>query len=118
MTASPTLYLDLDFRGGAATGLPKASERALYVAVGRVRIGDCTLEAGSMAVLRAGAAVLVRAEEDSRAILVGGDPVGERTLWWNFVAADPARIEQAKDDWREGRFAMVDGDEEFIPLPE
>lgn len=117
-TASPTLYLDLNIESGAATGLPKAPERALYVAVGRLRIGDCLLEAGSMAVLKPDAAVLVHAATDSRAILVGGEPVGERTLWWNFVAADPSRIEQAKADWREGRFEMVSGDEEFIPLPD
>lgn len=117
-TASPTLYLDLEFSAGAITGLPKATERALYVAVGRVTIGACVIEAGTMAVLRPNAAVLVRAEIDSRVILVGGDPVGERVLWWNFVAADPARIEQAKTDWREGRFEGVAGDEEFIPLPE
>lgn len=117
-TASPTLYLDLDLDADGRTGLPKATERALYVAVGRVRVGACVLEAGAMAVLKPGAAVLVRAEVASRVILVGGDPVGERTLWWNFVAADPARIERAKEDWRQGRFAGVPGDEEFIPLPD
>ena len=116
--ASPTLYLDIDLEAGAGTGLPKAEERALYVAIGRVSIGNCELEAGSMAVLRPGAAVLLKAEEHARVILVGGDAVGERILWWNFVAEDPARLEQAKADWKEGRFATVEGDPEYIPLPE
>jgi redox-sensitive bicupin YhaK (pirin superfamily) len=117
-TASPTLYLDLDFDAGGTMALPNAAERAVYVASGRVRIGACVLEAGSMAVLKAGASVLLRAEVASRVIQVGGDAVGERTLWWNFVAADPARIERAKADWQAGRFAQVPGDEEFIPLPD
>jgi redox-sensitive bicupin YhaK (pirin superfamily) len=117
-TASETLYLDLDMEPRSTTGLPRAPERAVYVAQGRARIGACEIEAGTMAVLAPGAAVLLHAVEASRVIVIGGAPVGERTLWWNFVSADPARIEQARDDWREGRFPMVAGDDEFIPLPE
>ena len=117
-TASPTLLMDIAFDAGGTTGLPKATERALYVAGGRVRLAGAVVEAGTLAVLRPGAAVLLQAETASRVILLGGDPVGERILWWNFLAADAARIEQAKADWREGRFARVAGDAEFIPLPD
>jgi redox-sensitive bicupin YhaK (pirin superfamily) len=49
--------------------------------------------------------------------VVGGDPVGERFIFWNFVSSSSARIEQAKQDWQEGRFPAVPGDDEFIPLP-
>jgi len=52
-------------------------------------------------------------------MLLGGEPVGERFIEWNFVSSSKERIEQAKNEWREGRFAGVPGDEiEFIPLPE
>ena len=51
-------------------------------------------------------------------MVIGGDSLGERHIFWNFVHSDPARIEQAKLDWKEGRFDMVAGDDEFIPLPE
>jgi redox-sensitive bicupin YhaK (pirin superfamily) len=52
-------------------------------------------------------------------MLVGGDALdGPRIIWWNFVSSSRDRLEQAKDDWRNGRFAMVEGDPEFIPLPE
>ena len=55
----------------------------------------------------------------ARLLLLGGEPLdGPRHLWWNFVSSSPERIEQAKADWREGRFAMVPGETEFIPLPE
>jgi hypothetical protein len=61
----------------------------------------------------------VRALEASRVMLLGGAPMdGERHIWWNFVSSSPERIEQAKQDWKEGRFPKVPGDEvEFIPLP-
>ena len=54
----------------------------------------------------------------SRLMLLSGAPLdGPRHLWWNFVSSSQERIEQAKADWRQGRFARVTGDDEFIPLP-
>ena len=50
-------------------------------------------------------------------MVIGGDPVGERHIWWNFVSSSEARIETAKRDWTEGRFDPVPGETEFIPLP-
>jgi hypothetical protein len=66
------------------------------------------------------AAATLRAVSDARLALIGGAPIdGERHIFWNFVSSSRARIEQAKRDWRQGRFAKVPGDEqEFIPLPE
>jgi len=58
------------------------------------------------------------ATADTRLMLIGGEPVGGRTIWWNFVSSSKQRIEQAKRDWREGRFERIEGDDEFIPLPE
>ena len=58
------------------------------------------------------------AETDSRVMIIGGAPLGERHIWWNFVSSSRERIEQAKDQWREGRFGKVPGDDEFIPLPD
>jgi len=62
----------------------------------------------------------LRAVSDARVALIGGAPIdGERHIFWNFVSSSQARIEQAKRDWREGRFPKVPGDEqEFIPLPD
>ena len=72
-----------------------------------------------MVVLRSDTAPLVRATEASHVAIVGGEPIaGPRHLWWNFVSSSPERIEQAKADWRAGRFDPVPGDPEFIPLPE
>ncbi len=50
-------------------------------------------------------------------MVIGGETMGERTIWWNFVSSSKERIEQAKADWREKRFGQVPGDDELIPLP-
>ena len=72
-----------------------------------------------MLVLNPDADIDVTASSDTRFMLLGGAPIdGERHIWWNFVSSSKERIEQAKDDWKSGRFGTIDGDDEFIPLPE
>jgi redox-sensitive bicupin YhaK (pirin superfamily) len=62
--------------------------------------------------------IRLRAVEQSKCMVIGGRKLeGDRIVWWNFVSSSRQRIEQAKRDWREGRFAPVPGDPEFIPLP-
>jgi hypothetical protein len=53
-------------------------------------------------------------------MLLGGEAFATpRHVWWNFVSSSREAINQAKDDWRQGRFAKVPGDEdEFIPIPD
>ena len=60
----------------------------------------------------------VRAAAASRTMLLGGAPLGPRHIWWNFVSSSRDRIEQAKADWKRGRFAPVPGEHDFIPLPD
>lgn len=117
---SDTLYADVALAEGARLEIPTGhEERAIHLAEGRVEIAGDTLGAGRMSVFRQGSAVTVRALEPTRLLLLGGDPLdGIRHLWWNFVSSSRERIEQAKADWREGRFAAVPGESEFIPLPE
>ena len=118
---SPTLYVDARLEPGARLQVDgQHPQRAVHVAEGPVRIGTAVLGPGVMAVLEPGAEVVVQAQGPSRVMLVGGAPLdGERHIWWNFVSSSRERIERAKDDWRNGRFGKVRGDErEFIPLPE
>lgn len=120
-TFSPALYLEVRLPEGGGFALPRtaAHDLAAYVVDGPVRVNGEPFEAGVMAVLRDGVDLRLEAEADARLVLIGGAPLGERHIWWNFVASDPARIERAKSDWRHGRFPVVPGDEEaFIPLPE
>jgi redox-sensitive bicupin YhaK (pirin superfamily) len=106
---------------GATLSLPgEHEERALYVIDGAVACGTERTEAGRMLVFVPGASVTLRADSPARVVLLGGAPLdGLRHIYWNFVSSSKARIEQAKRDWKEGRFPKVPGDDlEFVPLPE
>jgi hypothetical protein len=120
-TLSPLFYVDAAMPTGSELPLPNEhEERAAYVVSGSVECGSERAERGRMLVFTPGAAVTLRAVSDARLALIGGAPIdGERHIFWNFVSSSQARIEQAKRDWREGRFPKVPGDEqEFIPLPD
>ena len=88
------------------------------MAEGAVDVEGETFPLGVMGVARPGRAVGIRGLENSRLMVVGGDNIGPRQIFWNFVSSRPERIEQAKRDWRDMQFAMVPGDDEFIPLPD
>jgi len=117
---APMFFLQVRMEAGATLALPgEHAERGVYVVDGGVEWGELSLAATQMAVQRGDDAPVLHAREASRLMLFGGAPLdGDRHLWWNFVSSSPERIEQAKADWREGRFPTVPGDEdEFIPLP-
>ena len=117
-TYSRTLYADLNVAPGARSGIPLSEkEHALYVAEGGISVDGEAVDAGVMVVLEGAETVEITASEQSRVLLVGGDPLGERHMYWNFVSDSIERIERAKGDWRAGNFTMVPGDDEFIPLP-
>jgi len=120
-TFSPLFYVEASLPAGGLLPLPpEHEERAVYVLEGIVCCGAARAEARQMLVFSKGAAPVLRAELPSRVMLLGGAPMdGPRHVWWNFVSSSQERIEQAKRDWKEGRFPKVAGDEkEFIPLPE
>jgi redox-sensitive bicupin YhaK (pirin superfamily) len=118
--SSDMFYADAALDEGARLELPTGhEERAVYIAEGRIMISGNSFEAGRMLVFRRGSPVTLSATGPARLLLLGGAPLdGPRHLWWNFVSSSTERIEQAKADWREGRFAMVPGETDFIPLPD
>ncbi|MEM7764902.1 MAG: pirin family protein [Pseudomonadota bacterium] len=116
---SETLYLDVELQVEGRISLPGGvAERAVYAATGQVAIAGHSLSAGEMLLLPEASELDVFASEPSRLLVIGGEPLGERHIWWNFVSNSLARIEQAKEQWREGGFDRVPGDDEFIPLPD
>jgi len=118
---SPLHYLHLDMDPGARFQTPtEHSESAVYVVSGLVEIDDGRpLGHGQMAVLERGVASVVCALEPSVVMILGGEPLGQRFIDWNFVSSSKERLEQAKADWRAGRMKLPDmDDQEFIPLPE
>ncbi|MEA1834732.1 pirin family protein [Methylobacterium durans] len=119
-TSSPMVYADVMLKAGAVLPLdPTYDERAIYTVAGAIEIAGDGFGPGQLLVFRPGDRISVRATQDARFMVLGGEPMdGPRHLWWNFVSSRPERIEQAKEDWRQARFDSVPGDAEFIPLPE
>lgn len=117
-TLSPLFYAHLDMTPGATAEIPVGhKERALYVASGAVELDGGRYQSGLMLVLGSRAS-RVRALEQSTVMVLGGEPVGERFIYWNFVSSSKARLAQAAADWKAGRIKLPDADDaEFIPLP-
>jgi redox-sensitive bicupin YhaK (pirin superfamily) len=118
-TASPLYYVHTALQAGARFGLPGGyAERAVYIVSGSVEFGAAVYPPGKLLVFTAGSEPSLRAVEASTVMLLGGEPLGQRHIWWNFVSSRKGRIEQAKADWQAGRIALPPNDrDEFIPLP-
>jgi redox-sensitive bicupin YhaK (pirin superfamily) len=118
---SETIYADVDLAPGGAMPIDaEADERAVYLAEGEASLDGLALEPRTLYVLRPGAGATLRSAAGAHVMLAGGAPLdGPRHVWWNFVSSRRERLQQAKEDWRAGRFALPPDDkEEWIPLPE
>ena len=114
-----TVYLECCMPAGTTLTLPdNYPELGAYVVSGEIAIDGRAYTEGMMAIARPGGTLDLAASSESKVMVVGGETIGERTVWWNFVSSSKERIEQAKADWQEKRFAAVPDDEEFIPLPD
>jgi redox-sensitive bicupin YhaK (pirin superfamily) len=119
-THSRLFYVHAELDGDASLEMPHDySERAIFVAAGRAILESATIDAGQMAVLSPNTPVSIRAIGPTTLMMLGGEPVGTRHIYWNFVSSSAERIDQAKADWRAGKLPLpVDDDQEFIPLPD
>ena len=116
---SPLFYVHVELQPGAHTALPdNHDERAIYVVRGEIEVGGERFHRGQMLVFKGRREVRLRATEHAIVMLLGGEPVGHRYIWWNFVSSSRERIEQAKADWTAGRIILPPNDDkEFVPLP-
>ncbi|WP_138379992.1 pirin family protein [Luteithermobacter gelatinilyticus] len=119
-TYAETLYVEADLRKGQRLVLPESEQRAVYVAGGALTLADGFLiPAYHLAVVTPGAGLTLEAVENTRVAVIGGEHMAKRHIYWNFVSSRKDRIDQAKRDWKDGRFPKIPGDEEeFIVLPE
>jgi redox-sensitive bicupin YhaK (pirin superfamily) len=119
ITNSPLFYLHVVLTAGARFGLPKEhTERGIYIVKGSVEVSGQSYNTGQMLVFSRGVDPVIIAKENATLMLLGGEPLGQRFIWWNFVSSRRERIEQAKNDWKEGRIMLPPTDNhEFIPLP-
>lgn len=122
-TASDLFYADIRLAPGARMPLDAGwEERGLYTIGGEITIAEQSFTPAQLLVFKPGDHLIVENKglSEARFVILGGEPMdGRRYIWWNFVSSSKERIEQAKEDWRQGRFDTVPGDaDEFIPLPE
>jgi redox-sensitive bicupin YhaK (pirin superfamily) len=117
---SPWFYTEVAMDQGASVPLdPDHEERAIYVIDGEIEIAHERYQGPRLLIFRPGDRITVKANTAARMMFLGGDALeGPRHIWWNFVSSSRERIEQAKQDWKSGRFAHVPNEHEFIPLPE
>ncbi|MFZ3325996.1 MAG: pirin family protein [Methylocella sp.] len=119
-TLSEWLYAEVSLAAGVSAPLdPDQEERAIYVVEGELEIAGETFEGPRLLIFHPGDRITVRATHAARMMFLGGAALeGPRYIWWNFVSSRRERIEQAKEDWKTGKFAPVPGETEFIPLPD
>lgn len=121
-TLSELFYADITLRKGARIQIPaEHEERAAFVVEGSIGISSDggTYNVGQLVIFKPRVEIVIAGLSDStRLMLLGGEPLGRRYIWWNFVSSSHDRIEQAKEDWREGRFAPIPQETDLIPLPE
>lgn len=120
-TYAETIYADILLEPGGAVPIDdSADERAVYLALGEATLEGMPLKPMRLYVLRPGIAGTLRSENGGRVMLCGGEAFATpRHVWWNFVSSRRERINQAKEDWRAGRFPTIPGDDhEYIPIPD
>lgn len=120
-THAATIYAEILLQAGGSIPLDaEADERAVMLVSGDASVDGIALEQYQLAVLAPGQIMRLASQTGGRVMLLGGEAFAtKRHVYWNFVSSDRERINQAKDDWRAGRFPKVPGDtEEFIPLPD
>ncbi len=119
-TSSPLFYVEARLEPGGVLRLPpEYDERAAFVVEGSVSLTERTLVSGEIAFFQRGVEVLLRAQEPTRVLLIGGEPLdGPRYIFWNFVSSSKERLRQAAEDWRHQRFSRIRGETAYIPLPE
>jgi len=119
-SVSPWFYTEVALQQGATVPLdPDHEERAIYVIEGDIEIAQERYQGPRLLIFRPGDRITVKANSAARMMFLGGDALeGPRHIWWNFVSSSKERIEQAKQEWKTGRFAPVPNEHEFIPLPE
>ncbi len=118
-TVSPALYAEALIPAHHRLELDgEAGERAVYTVSGIVRAGDTEIPEHRLALIRSGRPIMIDADAESRIAIIGGEPLGRRYMWWNFVSSRRERIEEAKGDWKQGRFGSIPGEREYHKLPE
>ncbi len=116
-TSSPLLLAEIDLVDDSPVTIDaRFVERGVLAIDDGITLNDTPLAEARLAVLEPQARAVIGGR--GRVMLLAGEPVGHRHIWWNFVHSDPERIEEAKRDWYHQRFPTVPDDHDiWVPLP-
>jgi redox-sensitive bicupin YhaK (pirin superfamily) len=119
-THSPLFYVHVVLNPGIHFGIPQGySERGVYIVKGSLEVNGIVYTPGNLLVFSRGVDPVLIAKEPTTLMMLGGEHLGDRYIWWNFVSSRKDRIEQAKEDWKQGRIVLPPSDnQEFVPLPD
>ena len=126
-TYSPLSYIAIETSGPSKIQIPNQyRENAIYIVSGSVNIEGTDYSANQMVVFADGQHPQLDVKEPGRIVLFGGEPIGKRLIWWNFVAQDETRLQRARDDWNASiagnfsgtPFSLPPDENEWIDLPE
>jgi redox-sensitive bicupin YhaK (pirin superfamily) len=115
-TFSETLYVEVKLEAGGEITLPDSPELAIYMVQGEATVENNALNEHHLTTVSSDDRI--SSEQGCHFVIIGGDPLGKRYIWWNLVSTSEERIEAAKQQWKEDKFPKVPGETEFIPLPE
>ncbi len=113
---SPLCYIELHLEAGARVELPDLHERGLYLLSGELEVDHQRLGPQKLAVLTPGATPNIVATQPTHLMILGGEPIGERYIFWNFVSSKKEAIVEATRAWKAGEFPRVPDEHDFIPL--
>ena len=115
--SSPLVLAEIRLSGEGSLVIDTEHREVAILAIdGALTVAGRTLPTGHLAVLEPGARPALAGR--GHAMVLGGDPLGHRRIWWNFVHSDPARIEEAKQRWADQQFPRVPGDHDpWVALP-
>lgn len=117
---SPLYFLQLKNtnRQTVKIGADLYGEAGLYILEGSIESEGTTFGPKELLIAKNNKLCEFTMDENTTIYFFGGEPFAEeRFIYWNFVASDYNRIEQAKQQWLDQKFAPVPGETEFVPLP-
>jgi redox-sensitive bicupin YhaK (pirin superfamily) len=117
---SELFYMQAQLEPGGRINMPlqPKDEGGVYVVSGQVEVEGQFYGPSDMIIYKQGTSLVLNSSETSQVMIFGGSVFNEkRHIWWNFVSSNPKKIEQAKEDWSQGRFSPVINETERTPLP-
>ncbi len=100
-------------------GVKLYGEVGLYILEGSISDGENDYTSRQILVSNDGSLCEFELAPNTTLYIFGGESFPEkRHIHWNFVSSRLERIEEARQQWKNQEFGVIDGETDFIPMPE